>query len=111
MSGAGRVGMVLKRTEDMLSESKWNGYTLQLASLPSMDHLPGYLDVLGKYVDPATIYAHERKYKGRNSVAVYMGQYKLEHQVRQALHELPDTLKVNQPTVRTWAGIRQEPKP
>jgi type II secretory pathway predicted ATPase ExeA len=111
LSGAGRVGIVLKRTEDMLSESKWNGYTLQLASLPSMDHLPGYLDVLGKYVDPATIYAHERKYKGRNSVAVYMGQYKLEHQVRQALHELPDTLKVNQPIVRTWAGIRQEPKP
>lgn len=111
MSGAGRVGVVVKRTEDLLSDPKWKGFTLQLASLPSMDHLPAYLEVLSKHADPATIYAHDRKYKGKNSVAVYMGQFTSEQQARNALNELPEALKINQPIVRTWAGIRQEPKP
>ena len=111
MSGAGRVGVVVKRTEDLLGDPKWKGFTLQLASLPSMDHLPAYLDVLGAHVDPAAIYAHERRYKGRNSVAVYMGQFTSEQQAKSALLTLPEALKNNQPIVRTWAGIRQEPKP
>jgi type II secretory pathway predicted ATPase ExeA len=111
MSGAGRVGVVVKRTEDLLSDPKWKGFTLQLASLPSMDHLPAYLDVLGKHADPATIYAHDRRYKGKNSVAVYVGQFTSEQQARIALSELPEALKINQPIVRTWAAIRQEPKP
>ncbi|MBI5108730.1 MAG: AAA family ATPase [Rhodocyclales bacterium] len=111
MAAGARVGMVVKRTEDLLNDPKWKGFTLQLASLPSMEHLPGYLDVLGRHLDPATIYAHDRKYKGKNSVAVYLGQYPSEQQARQALTDLPETLKVNQPIVRTWAGIRQEPKP
>ncbi len=111
MSGAGRIGVVVKRTEDLLSDRKWKGFTLQLASLPSMDHLPAYLDLLGKHADPATIYAHDRRYKGKNSVAVYLGQFTSEQQARNALHELPEALKINQPIVRTWSAIRQEPKP
>jgi septal ring-binding cell division protein DamX len=111
MSGAGRIGVVVKRTEDLLSDRKWKGFTLQLASLPSMDHLPAYLDLLGKHADPATIYAHDRRYNGKNSVAVYLGQFTSEQQARNALHELPEALKINQPIVRTWSAIRQEPKP
>jgi type II secretory pathway predicted ATPase ExeA len=107
----GNIGGVVKRTEDLLSDPKWRGFTLQLASLPSMDHLPDYVDAIKGYVDFSSIYAHGRTYSGKSSVAVYLGQYPTELEAREALRTLPEALKINQPIVRTWARIRQEPKP
>lgn len=106
-----RVKTVLKHTEDLLGDKMARGYTLQLASLPSMEPLAGYLAAIEKYIDPATVFAHERTYRGKNSVAVYVGQYASEQEARKALLNLPESLKNNQPIVRTWARIRQEPRP
>lgn len=106
-----RVKNVLKHTEDLLGNKLARGYTLQLASLPSMEPLAGYIAQIDKHVDPNAVFAHERTYRGKNSVAVYVGQYGSEHEARKALQELPDALKNNQPIVRTWARIRQEPRP
>jgi len=62
-------------------------------------------------VHSSTIYAHDRTYNGKSSVAVYVGQYASEQEARRALQQLPEALRNNQPIVRTWARIRQEPKP
>jgi len=107
----GNIRGVVKRTEDLLGDPKWRGFTLQLASLPSMDHLPDYVNAIKGYVDFSSIYAHGRTYNGKSSVAVYLGQYPTELEAREALRTLPEALKINQPIVRTWARIRQEPKP
>ena len=106
-----RVNAVVKRTEEFLSDQKWRGFTLQLASLPSMESLPGYVDAIKGYVDSSSIYAHGRTYNGKSVVAVYLGQYPTEQAARDALRALPEPVKINQPIVRTWARIRQEPKP
>jgi MSHA biogenesis protein MshM len=106
-----RVQAVVKRTEDLLADRRARGYTLQLASLPSMEPMPGYLAFIDKHVDSSTVFAHHRTYNGKNSVAVYLGQYASEQEARKALQQLPPALKNNQPIVRTWARIRQEPTP
>lgn len=108
---SGHVQAVIKRTEDLLADKKTRGYTLQLASLPSMEPLPAYLEVIEAHIDPSVVFAHDRTYNGKSSVAVYAGQYASEQEARKALQQLPETLKINQPIVRTWARIRQEPRP
>jgi len=105
------VAEVVRRTEERLADPAARGYTLQLASLPSMDHLAGYIDQIARHVDPALIYAHDRKYGGKTSAAVYVGSYATDQEARKALQALPQDLKLNQPILRTWAAIRQEPKP
>lgn len=102
---------LVKRTEDSLSDKTLGGFTLQLASLPSMHSLLGYVRNTSKYADVSSIFAHSRIYNGKSRVAVYLGEYSTDQEARDALHKLPEPLKANQPIVRTWDGIRQEPKP
>lgn len=106
-----RINAVVQRTEELLSDQKLRGFTLQLASLSSMDSLPGYVSTIEGYVEPSKIYAHTRTYNGKHVVAVYLGQYPTEQEARDVLRKLPEPLSANQPIIRTWTRIRQEPKP
>ena len=106
-----RIGSLVKRTEELLSDQKLIGFTLQLASLSSMNHLPEYVDAIEKHIDVSTIYAHNRTYNGKSVVAVYLGQYPSEQDARDALRKLPEAVRTNQPIIRTWNRIRQEPTP
>ncbi|MCF8198625.1 MAG: AAA family ATPase [Sulfuritalea sp.] len=106
-----RLNALVKRTEDSLSNKSLRGFTLQLASLPSMASLLEYVRSASDYADVSSIYAHSRIYNGRSQVAVYLGEYSTDQEVKDALHKLPEALRANQPIIRTWAGIRQEPKP
>lgn len=108
---AGRIGSLVKRTEELLGDPNSRGFTLQLASLSSMANLPGYVNGIEPFVDSSTIYAHNRNYSGKSVVAVYLGQYPNEQEARDALRKLPEPVKANQPVIRTWAAIRQEPNP
>lgn len=106
----GRISSLVKRTEELLSDQKLRGFTLQLASLSSMNNLPEYVGAIERYVDFSTIYAHNRTYHGKSVVAVYLGQYPSEQEARDALRNLPEPVRTNQPIIRTWNRIRQEPK-
>ncbi len=108
---AGRIGTLVQRTEELMGDPNSRGFTLQLASLSSMANLPGYVSGIEPFVDSSTIYAHSRNYSGKSVVAVYLGQYPTEQEARDALRKLPEPVKANQPVIRTWAGIRQEPNP
>ena len=106
-----RIKALVKRTEESLNDKTLQGFTLQLASLPSMDGLLQYVRNASIYTDISSIYAHNRIYNGKSRVAVYLGQYPSDQEVKDALRKLPEPLKANQPIIRTWAGIRQEPTP
>lgn len=105
------ISAVVQRTEELLSDQKLRGFTVQLASLSSMDNLPSYVSTIEEYVEPSQIYAHSRTYNGKHVVAVYLGQYPTEQEARDVLRKLPEPLGANQPIIRTWTRIRQEPKP
>ncbi|MCX7156843.1 MAG: AAA family ATPase [Rhodocyclales bacterium] len=106
-----RIGALVKRTEELLSDQQSRGFTLQLASLSSAGNVAEYLAEVAQRVDASQIYAHNRIYNGKSVVAVYLGRYPTEQEARDALRSLPEPLKMNQPVLRTWARIRQEPKP
>jgi type II secretory pathway predicted ATPase ExeA len=106
-----KVADVVKRTDELMGATERRGFTLQLASLPSMENVGDYLTHMAAFVDPASLYAHKRSYKGADSAAVYLGYYASEPEARNALNKLPEALKSNHPVIRTWAGIRREPTP
>lgn len=106
-----RIGALIKRTEEFLGDQQSRGFTLQLASLASTGNVADYLGEVAQLVDASQIYAHHRIYNGKSVVAVYLGQYSTEQEARDALRKLPEPLKMNQPVLRTWARIRQEPRP
>ncbi|MDK9703707.1 MAG: AAA family ATPase [Sulfuritalea sp.] len=106
-----RIDALIKRTEEFLGDQQSRGFTLQLASLSSTGNVADYLSEVSQLVDASRIYAHHRIYNGKSVVAVYLGQYSTEQEARDALRKLPEPLKMNQPVLRTWARIRQEPKP
>ncbi|KAF0161929.1 MAG: Sporulation domain-containing protein [Rhodocyclaceae bacterium] len=106
-----RLGALVKRTEELLGDQQSRGFTLQLASLSSTGNVAEYLGEVSQLVDASRIYAHHRVYNGKSVVAVYLGRYSTEQEARDALHSLPEPLKMNQPILRTWARIRQEPNP
>lgn len=106
-----RGGTVVKRTDDLIEKKKLRGFTLQLATLSSIETLTDYLRQVEKHVDIESIYAHNRTYDGKTLIAVYVGQYRTEPEARSALDNLPASLKTYQPIIRTWIGIRHEPKP
>ena len=100
-----------RRTNEVLANPEWRGFTLQLASLSSPDRLPEYLGVINQYIDMSLVYAHSRTYNGKHSAAVYWGHFLTEQEAREALMKLPEPLKIDHPIIRTWAGIRREPNP
>lgn len=84
------------------------GYTIQLATLASNADPAQYLRFAGQYLDASATHV-QRHAKGQ--VAVYFGRFETEQLAQQALNNLPQTLQANQPLVRTWEHISQEPKP
>lgn len=106
-----RARAAFERTTAKMSEPSLQGYTLQLAALPNESGLTDYIAAIERSVESPLIYAQNRKYKGRNFVAVYLGHYENEREARAALNKLPKPLKADQPIIRTWPGIRQEIKP
>jgi MSHA biogenesis protein MshM len=102
---------IVTRTEALVANPDWRGFTMQLATLPTMNSLDNYLVSIQPYLDLSSVYAHKRTYNGHDSVAVYLGNYPSDQAAREAMSSLPDALKADQPVIRTWAGIRREPNP
>ena len=98
----------LTRTHMAVNLPDLKGYALQLAAIPPVYSALDYLNLVGRNLDPALVYAQLSTYKGRNFVAVYYGKYDTLDQAKTALAALPEALKTNQPMVRTWAKIKME---
>lgn len=113
MSGdpAARVRAAYERTAAKMAQTGLHGYTLQLAALPHESGLTDYIRFVERSIDSPKVFAHNRQYKGKTYVAIYLGQYETEREAKTALNNLPKPLKNNQPILRTWQGIRQETQP
>ncbi|MBS1197550.1 MAG: sporulation protein [Proteobacteria bacterium] len=105
-----KAAAALARTTEKLRQPNLHGYTLQLAALPSESSLTNYLGFIEQHIEEPLLFAHNRQYKGKNYVAIYLGQYETEREARDTLNKLPKQLKANQPILRTWQGILQEAK-
>ncbi|OQA34639.1 MAG: hypothetical protein BWY57_00346 [Betaproteobacteria bacterium ADurb.Bin341] len=98
------------RTAEKLAQPKPQGYTVQLATLPGASGLPGYIALIEQHIDAPQIFAHNWAHRGKDHVAVFLGNYANANEARAALNQLPKPLKTNQPILRTWAGISKELK-
>jgi MSHA biogenesis protein MshM len=99
---------ITERTQKWLRKSDMSGYTIQLAALGTTTGLVQYIDQLSTKVDASKIYAHESVYKGKTYMSVYFGDFESTRVTTLAIEELPASLRVNRPLVRSWVKIQQE---
>lgn len=102
---------VLARTQTWLRRPDLDGYTIQLAALPSSIGLDAYLAQAASQVDASQVYAQHSVYKGKTYVSVYLGNFDSHRAAALQIEGLPDSLKHNRPLVRTWTKIKQDQKP
>ncbi|MDP2369742.1 ExeA family protein [Rhodoferax sp.] len=102
---------VLERTQTWLRRADLDGYTIQLAALPSTTGLDAYLAQVASQADAAQMYAQHSVYKGKTYVSVYLGNFDSHRAAALVIEGLPADLKNNRPLVRTWTKIKQDQKP
>lgn len=105
------LNAALARTETLLQQTPVAGYTIQLAALPSSSNPERYLSLAVTQVNASRLYARPSVYKGEPFTAVYFGTFDSAQAGLLAMEELPASLKVNRPLIRTWAKIKQEQRP
>jgi type II secretory pathway predicted ATPase ExeA len=105
------VSVAAQRTASLLKDQNLHGYTLQLATLPPGADLTNYMNSIDRRIDFSSIYLHNQNNGGKLHSVVYFGRYAKRDEARTALNDLPETLKANQPQIRTWDKIRQETQP
>lgn len=102
---------VLARTQTWLGQPDLNGYTIQLAALPSATKPDRYLDLAAAQLDASKVYAQYSVYNGKTYMSVYSGRFESFQAAALAMDRLPAVLKSNRPLVRSWAKIKQEQTP
>lgn len=102
---------LLARTQIWLQRADLDGYTIQLAALPSTAGLDAYLAQTASQVGALPVYAQRSVYKSRNYMAVYIGNFDSHRSAALAMEALPAAMKNNRPLVRSWTKIRQDQKP
>ena len=102
---------MLTRTQVWLQRADLNGYTIHLAALSSAVGADSFLAQAAAQLGASTMYAQRSVYKGKTYVSVYLGHFDSYRAAAMAIESLPDSLKSNRPLVRTWAKIKQDPKP
>lgn len=105
------LNAALARTEALLQKTPVAGYTIQLAALPSSSNPERYLSLAMTQVNASRLYVRPSVYKGEPFMAVYFGIFDSAQAGLLAMEELPASLKVNRPLIRTWAKIKQEQRP
>lgn len=102
---------VLARTQTWLQRPGLDGYTIQLAALPSSVGVDAFLAQAAAQLDASQVYAQHSVYKGKAYVSVFLGNFDSYRSAALVIEDLPGALKSNRPLVRTWNKIKQDPLP
>ncbi|MEN9397027.1 MAG: hypothetical protein RLZ81_1557 [Pseudomonadota bacterium] len=102
---------VLARTHTLLQRPALDGYTIQLAALPSTVGVDAFLAQAAAQLDASQVYAQHSVYKGKAYVSVFLGNFDSYRSAALVVESLPAGLKSNRPLVRTWNKIKQDPQP
>lgn len=106
-----RFDAVLARTQSLLKKQDLDGYTIQLAALPSNTSPDRYLEQIATQLDMSDVYARYSVYKGMSYMSVYFGEFDSYGAAASAVKGLPTALKNNRPLVRTWIKIKEDQAP
>jgi MSHA biogenesis protein MshM len=106
-----RFNAVLVRTKATLQKNELDGYTIQLAALPSNTSPDRYLEQIATQLELSKVYARYSVYKGMTFMSVYYGKFESYSAAASAIKSLPAALKNNRPLVRTWIKIKEDQAP
>jgi type II secretory pathway predicted ATPase ExeA len=107
-SYSSHVNDITSSTELMLTKKNMRGLTVRLASVPSQECLPTYVDHVENKMKPGSIFVVRSIFRDMDISTVYYGQYSSEQEARDALNSLRATVPTINPIIRRWRRISQE---
>jgi type II secretory pathway predicted ATPase ExeA/septal ring-binding cell division protein DamX len=98
----------LRATDAWLAQQRPLSYSIQLLGSEDPELLRDYFKTMAKHLEIENVYVYRTIANQRPSLTVLYGEFSTRGEVYQALENLPDELKVNQPYYRTIQGVRSE---
>jgi MSHA biogenesis protein MshM len=95
-------------TREWLAGEAHSTYSIQLFGTNDAQLLKSHLNDLAKFVEINKIFVYRTLAKQKPSLTVLYGSFGDRRAAQQALDQLPESLKANQPILRTVNGIRTE---
>jgi MSHA biogenesis protein MshM len=95
-------------TENWLASEAHSTYSIQLFGTNDPQLLKTHLNDLAKSIEMNKIFVYRTLAKQKPSLTVLYGSFGNRRAAQQALDQLPESLKANQPILRTVNGIRAE---
>jgi septal ring-binding cell division protein DamX len=100
----------LAATEQWLAREALGTFSIQLLGTNDPEQLKDHLNALSKFVEINKVFVYRTKAKQKPSITVLYGSFTSPREAREALDKLPQSLRANQPILRTVQGIRAEIK-
>jgi MSHA biogenesis protein MshM len=100
----------LAATREWLASEAHSTYSIQLFGTNDPQLLKMHLNDLAKSIEMNKVFVYRTLAKQKPSLTVLYGSFGDRRSAQQALDRLPESLKVNQPILRTVNGIRAEIK-
>jgi type II secretory pathway predicted ATPase ExeA/septal ring-binding cell division protein DamX len=100
----------LAATEQWLASEALGTFSIQLLGTNDAEQLKEHLNALSKFVEINKVFVYRTKAKQKPSITVLYGSFTSPREAREALDKLPQSLRANQPILRTVQGIRAEIK-
>jgi type II secretory pathway predicted ATPase ExeA len=107
-AGADLVEERLVATREWLANEHPTTYSIQLFGANDPEQLRTHLNDLAKFIEMNKVFVYRTLARQKPSLTVLYGSFGDRRAAQQALDRLPESLKANQPILRTVNGIRTE---
>ncbi|HET9404150.1 MAG TPA: AAA family ATPase [Burkholderiales bacterium] len=98
----------LAATQEWLKNEAQATFSIQLMGTQDPQQLKNLLNSIGKFVEINKVFVYRTVARQQPSLTVLYGSFSSPREAREALDKLPESLKANQPILRTVQGIRAE---
>jgi type II secretory pathway predicted ATPase ExeA len=100
----------LAATREWLAVEDQGKFSIQLMGAGDPEQLKNLLNAMGKLIEINKVFVYRTTAKQKPSLTVLYGSFDSSLAAREALDKLPESLRANQPILRTVRGIRAEIK-
>jgi|SRR5882672_1026120 len=98
----------LTATQEWLATEDQGTVSIQLMGSGDPEQLKDLLSAMEKFIEINKVFVYRTVAKQKPSLTVMYGSFDSSRAAREALDKLPESLRVNQPILRTVRGIRAE---
>ena len=98
----------LAATRVWLANEAQTTFSIQLLGTNDPQQLKDLLSSIGKFIEINKVFVYRTMARQQPSLTVLYGSFSNPREAREALDRLPESLKANQPILRTVQGIRAE---